>query len=158
MEPENNISKNKDAKMNNATKLVIAIIVVVFVGSIALVAGKFATNERGGKFGRGSNIGYEYGRGDMMRGGGFEGRGGMMGKQGTRTRRGLTGDVFSISGSNMVFKVNNNEYAIIVSDTTSFEKAGNIAKFSDVQTGNSISVIGQSNKDGQILAQRIVIN
>ena len=70
----------------------------------------------------------------------------------------LVGSITKIDGNNLTVKINNADIAVIVSDSTSFSKAGNIAKLSDLSVGNTILIVGSSNSQGQISATSITIN
>jgi len=83
---------------------------------------------------------------------------GMMGRGGFERTNGMIGSVTAISGSNVTVLINNTSYTVTVSDSTSFSKAGNIAKFSDLKVGDAISIRGQSNSSGNINATVITIN
>ncbi|MEI6499361.1 MAG: DUF5666 domain-containing protein, partial [bacterium] len=83
-------------------------------------------------------------------------RSGMMG-----IRRGghgqQLGAVTAINGNNLTVKISNVDYTIVVTDATSYSKAGNIAKQSDLKVGDTISISGNSNSQGQITATVISI-
>ena len=129
--------------------------VIIFGGIFAL--GRISSNH--GMFGRANtvrNIQIEssgIANHDNFRQGG---RGGMM--SGRRAGRGQQlGEVTAINGNTLTVKINNVDSTITVTDATSYSKAGNIAKQSDLKVGDTISIVGSSDSQGNIAATVISI-
>ncbi|HSX41867.1 MAG TPA: DUF5666 domain-containing protein [Candidatus Saccharimonadales bacterium] len=72
-------------------------------------------------------------------------------------RRGLIGAISKIDGNTLTLHTATSDQAVVVSATTSFYKAGAIAKQSDLAVGQAISVRGLPNSSGQIAATKITI-
>jgi hypothetical protein len=67
-------------------------------------------------------------------------------------------EVIKIEGNNITVKNSNGtEYPVIISNTTSFSKAGEIAKLADLKVGDKIVIFGSSDSAGQIVASSIKI-
>jgi len=132
-------------------------IALVVAGLFIILGGAFALGKLSGRhLGIGRNINYrvENFDGRRMMGGQFRARGMM----GSRYGRGFVGEVTKIDGSTITVKINNSDYAVVVSDSTSYAKNGQIAKQSDLKVGDTISISGASNSQGQISARIITIN
>ena len=88
---------------------------------------------------------------------GFGMRGGagrMMGREFSAT---LSGEVTAINGNNLTIKSSDKDVPVIVSADTSYSKAGEIAKQSDLKAGDTIVVYGTSNSAGAVTASAIRI-
>lgn len=132
--------------------LVIILIVIALGGLAAFGAMTFAHHEA--KLSK--NIEFA-GRPMMVERGerGFDGDR-MMGR--AHARAGVTGVVTAINGNNLTVKDSSaKEWTVVVSDSTPFVKAGEIAKQSDLATNNVITARGPSNSQGQIAATVIQI-
>lgn len=169
MEEEKNKEKTQDSKINenqnikhtkkssnNALIITVIILAILIVGGGALAATKIifdhAKNfKRAGlNINNFDNAGFSRERGNVMRdrdnpGLGYEGYV-------------ISGDVTVISGSDITLKDRNSkEYVVHVADNTSIRNSQGIAKLSDIQVNNNISVRGPSNSDGSVSAQLIII-
>ncbi|MFA6423546.1 MAG: hypothetical protein WCW17_03810 [Patescibacteria group bacterium] len=70
----------------------------------------------------------------------------------------ITGQITGINGNNITVKNSDGtENTVIVSETTSYIKSGEIAKQSDMQVNFVISATGSPNSQGQIAATAIQI-
>lgn len=91
-----------------------------------------------------------YGYGGMM--------GGRINENNYAVRSGVTGQITVINGNNLTVKDSTGtEKTVVVSDTTSYVKANDIAKQSDLQVNNVISAVGTSNSQSQIVATTVQI-
>lgn len=147
------VTKNADPTVRkNHTVLAVLLIalVVVLTGGAAVAAIKFGLKNHQNKSNKVS----------MMRGAyGGAGRGMMRGSSFRGTRgSGLSGSITAINGNNITVKDSNNkEYTVVIQDSTSINNSGGIAKLSDLQVGNNVSVRGPSNSSGQVTANTIII-
>lgn len=86
-------------------------------------------------------------------------RGGMMhrgmGRNGVHN--GVVGGVSSINGNTLTLRSNDTTHDIAISSTTSFYKAGSIAKQSDLQVGDIVFVTGTPDSNGIIQATSVTI-
>ena len=131
-------------------------------GAVIIFAGVFALGRISASHTRLASTGIvrdiQVERGDMMGQGNFE-QGGrnkiMSGRRGGREQQ--LGEVTAINGNTMTVKINNTDYTVVVTDATSYDKVGNIAKQSDLKVGDTISIRGSSNSQGQIVATVISI-
>lgn len=150
-EPTANPEKETEANRNARIAIAIILIVIALGGIAAFGAGAF--HQRAGRFDRNIEFvgrpmmaerdGRGFGRGRMMR---------------NVDRAGVTGVVTAINGNNLTVKDSNGkETTVVVSDGTSYVKAGEIAKQSDLSTNNVVSVRGGTNSQGQITATIIQI-
>jgi hypothetical protein len=131
---------------------------VALFGVFAFGLGAFVNRHGEGRVNSRQNIGVRFNEFEKGSRGKFS-PGVMMGRgPGGGMRQGTTGSVTNISGNTITLKANNKEYPVVISDTTSFRKAGDIAKLSDVKVNDSITVVGYSNSGGQIVASLVIIN
>jgi len=97
------------------------------------------------------------GRGGRMMDGYYGGRG-MMGN-GAQINTRISGDITAINDNKVTVKASDGtEYTANVTADTSYRNSQGIAKQSDLKTGNSVSILGASNSNGEINASLIVIN
>jgi hypothetical protein len=135
--------------------LMICGMVIIFGGIFAL--GRISASHIGvGKIGIVRNVQIES-NGIMTRGNsGQSGRGGaMIGRRGGHEQQ--LGEITAINGNILTVKISNADCSVSVTDATSYSKAGNIAKQSDLKVGDTILIIGSSNSQGQIAATAIAI-
>lgn len=127
------------------------IVAIILVVGAAFAAGrvssrKFAPN----RIGKIQNT--------MMQRRGFGGRQ-MMGQRGggefTSVR--VSGTVSAINDSNITVKTSSKDVTVIANDQTSYLKAGEIAKATDLKVNDAIVAVGQSNAAGEIAANLISI-
>jgi hypothetical protein len=146
--------KERYASEKQHPRIALAILGVVLVLGAIFIVGTAAMFHHENKVGR-NFVSFE--RPAMMqRAGRSFGRGGMM--RGNYSRAGVTGQITAINGNNLTVKNSSGtESTVVVSDTTSYVKAGNIAKQSDLQTNNVVTVVGTSNSQGQIVAVSVQI-
>lgn len=70
----------------------------------------------------------------------------------------LLGSVTAINGNNLTVHNSTTDQTVVISSTTSIYKAEDIAKQTDLKVGDVISVVGQPNSSGNIVAMRIEID
>jgi hypothetical protein len=145
---------SKCCASNKSLVVLLVVLGVLIIGGGTLAASKIAfggfRNSNKSKNGVGLIGNSRYGgmgRG-MMRGSSYRGARGS----------GLSGSITAINGNNITVKDSNNkEYTVVVQDSTSINNSGGIAKLSDLQVGNNVSVRGPSNSSGQVTANTIII-
>lgn len=145
---------SKSCTSNKSLVVLLAVLGILVIGGSALAASKIAfgrfhnSNRLKNNIGFAGNSRYgETGRGMMGQRGNFHARG-----------AGLSGSITAINGNNITIKDSNNkEYTVVVQDSTSIRNSGGIAKLSDLQVGNKVSVRGPSNSSGQVTANTIII-
>lgn len=139
-------------RMENRPKIILAIVVAIIVFGGLFIFGMTSMF----RFQNRSVRNFEsFGRPMMVKGSARTSRE-MMG--GNYARVGTTGQVTAIDSNNLKVKDSSGtEQTIIVSDTTSYTKSGNIAKQSDLQVNNVITAKGTGNSQGQIVATAVRI-
>lgn len=143
--------KSEHVSTHHSPGIVLGIIAaIVIVGGISLLGAASIARHENRSFARPMMADIE-GRGSR----GIA-RGGMM--RGNFEEAGTTGVLNAIDGNNLTVKDSSGtEFKIVVSNATSYVKANAIAKQSDMQVNNVITVAGSSNSQGQIVATSIRI-
>lgn len=126
--------------------------IIIFLG-LVILGGVFALGQATTGFEKNHNnqVGFERSVGPRM----MAGRS-MMGRS-FRSNNFAAATVTKIDGNNITIKKNDKEYSVVVNDQTSYTKAGEIAKQSDLKVGDNVHVSGSSNSQGQIVATAIRI-
>jgi len=132
--------------------MAVALIVFILIVGLAFAAGRASSKVGRGNFSKVSALrNLEFGgRGEMA-------SSRMMGGKENAGFR-VAGDVTKIDGNNITIKDSSgNEISIVVSQSTSFRKNATVAKQSDLQVGNNITVVGPSDSNGVVQATAIII-
>lgn len=142
---EKEYKKENHFHYHKGPKMVIGILILAGIFALGAAAGMHRNfgfrGERNiienGRFGRG------------MMGRGFESRGAI----GQR----VTGKITVINGNSITINNSAGDTAVTIQTTTSISKAGVVAKQSDLTVGNTVSVVGQSDASGALVATFINI-
>ncbi len=132
-------------------------VAIVVVGGIIIISGAFLVGSATSMHRLGDRRVEKIGINREMPAfnGGFRGK--MMGGRGMEVGSNIIGDVTKIDSNNLTVKVGSTEYTVVVSTSTAFIKADQIAKQSDLKVGDQVTVAGQPDSNGQINANAIRI-
>jgi DNA-directed RNA polymerase subunit H (RpoH/RPB5) len=131
-------------------KIILAVIIVFIIAGGAFAVGRISSN-RNIRMNRAVPEFNQFGgREFSMMDGGKTGRGLIDQKR--------SGEITKIDGDNLTVKIDDKEYTVVISDSTSIEKDDEIAKKSDLKDGDNVSIVGRSDAYGQIQAEIIIIN
>lgn len=135
--------------------------VVVILVAFAFALGSMSARHRAAlTYSTFAGPGVERQLGGMMKGGIDDEQGtvrsGMM-RGGRPGHNGLLGSLTAINGNTLTVKASGTEHTVTVASTTSFYKDGQIAKQSDLATGDVLVISGAPDSSGNIQATAIDI-
>lgn len=137
-------------------QLVITIILVLFVGGLAFFGGMKYQESKSPSFGK---MGTFNGGMNRLNGGMTPGQNAGSQQSGSRQRMGaVSGEVIASDNTSITVKLpDGSSKIVLVGEKTAINKASEGSK-SDLSTGTTVAVFGQTNTDGSVTAENIQIN
>ncbi len=147
--------KSSSQPLKSKSILALVAMIIVIIGAFGLGWLTAGSKSSTGRCNLANNRGsFRPGNGMMGQGKNFGG--GMMGRGFGRNI--ITGDITKINDNNLTIKINDKEYIAVISTDTTITNKNEVAKQADLKVGQQISVLGQTNSQGQIQATNININ